>query len=340
MPRMFHRGLIPALICALAVAFTSLPGRAQPSPTTWKVSIGADSPDHAIQGQDFYPRTMTVNAGDSITFTKGAILGHTVTFLSGTKRPELELPQPDKRVLFNPEVAFPQGGQTYDGTGVANSGVLDGVGKSYTLTFTKPGRYAFVCMLHPGMQGTVVVQPAGSKPPLTQADYDKASAAQWAESLEAGEALKASWRVASAVSASGTVYTTALLSNPQAHVSLFRFTPGPLTIKAGSTVRWVMKDMFEIHTVTFPGANNVPAFLTPEPRKQGPPKIFFNVKGVAPFGGPRHAGSSGLYNSGILVPVNPPGPTTYSLTFSKPGTYTYWCVVHVPEGMSGTIIVQ
>lgn len=338
MPRVFHRLLISVLICALAVGFTPLPGRAQPSPMTWKVSIGADSPDHAIQGQDFYPRTITVNVGDSITFTKGAILEHTVTFLSGTKPPELELPQPDKRVLFNPEVAFPQGGKTYDGTGIANSGVLDGLGKSYTLTFTKPGRYAFICLLHPGMQGTVVVQPAGSKLPMTQADYDKAAAAQWAESLNAGKALKASWKVASAASATGTVYTTGPLSNPQAHVSLFRFTPGPMTVKAGSTVRWVMKDMFEIHTVTFQGTGDVPGFLAPEPQKQGPPKIFFNVKAVAPFGGSRHTGNT-FYNSGVLMPVNPPGPTTYSLTFSKPGTYTYWCVVHVPEGMNGTVIV-
>jgi len=25
---------------------------------------------------------------------------------------------------------------------------------------------------------------------------------------------------------------------------------------------------------------------------------------------------------------------------TKPGTYNYWCVVHVPQGMKGVIVVQ
>ena len=339
MPRMLHRAIIAVLTLALGLATLSLPGRAQPAPMTWKVLNGADSPDHAIQGQDYYPRTITINAGDSVTWTKGAILEHTVTFLSGAKPPQLFLPQPDKRLLFNPAAAFPQGGPAYDGTGVVNSGVLEGMGKSFTVTFTKPGRYTYVCLLHAGMTGTVVVRPAGAARTTTQAAYDKAASAQWAAALAAGRRLRASWRVASASSASGTVYTAPLLSDPQARVSLFRFTPAPLTVKAGSTVRWVMKDAFEIHTVTFQGAGEIPPFLTPEPQKQGPPKIFFGTKAITQSGGQRHTGNT-FYNSGILLPVNPPGPTEYSLTFSKPGTYTYWCVVHVPEGMSGTVIVQ
>jgi plastocyanin len=31
-------------------------------------------------------------------------------------------------------------------------------GKHWTWTARKPGRYAYVCTYHPGMQGTVVVQ--------------------------------------------------------------------------------------------------------------------------------------------------------------------------------------
>jgi plastocyanin len=339
MHRMIRVLTILLVASALAVGALSLPGQAQPAPATWKISIGAESPDHAIQGQDFYPRTITINAGDSITWTKDAILEHTVAFLSGEKRPALDVPQPDKRVLFNPVVAFPQGGQTYDGTGLASSGVMEGLGKTYTLKFTKPGRYTYVCLLHQGMQATVVVQPAGSKLSMTQAAYDKAAAAQWAASLKAGQRLMESWKVSSAASSSGRVYTTPLLGDPAAHVSLLRYTPAPLTVRAGSTVRWIMKDGFEIHTVTFQGAGEIPPFLTMEPQKQGPPKIFMNGKAVAPFGGKSLTGST-LYNSGILLPVNPPGPTEYSLTFSKPGTYTYWCVVHVAEGMTGTIIVQ
>jgi plastocyanin len=340
MPRLFHRAAVVVLTLALGVGALSLPGRAQSAPATWKVLIGADSPDHAIQGQDYYPRTITINAGDSVTWTKGAILEHTVTFLSGAQPPQLFLPQPDKRLLLNPAVAFPRGGATYDGTGYANSGVLPGMDKSFAVTFTKPGRYTYVCLLHRGMTGTVVVEPAGSKRTMTQAAYDKAASAQWAAALAAGERLRASSTVASAQSASGTVYTAPILSDPAARVSLFRFTPAPLVVKAGSTVRWVMRDVFEIHTVTFQGAGDVPAFLAPEPQKQGPPKIFLDPKAVAPFGGARQTGDA-FYNSGIMVAAGgPPGPVAYSLTFSKPGTYTYWCVVHIPEGMTGTIVVR
>ena len=50
---------------------------------------------------------------------------------------------------------------------------------------------------------------------------------------------------------------------------------------------------------------------------------------------------TGYANSGVLLPpMSPQGPHTYSLTFTKPGTYTYWCVVHVPVGMRGTVVVQ
>jgi hypothetical protein len=61
---------------------------------------------------------------------------------------------------------------------------------------------------------------------------------------------------------------------------------------------------------------------------------------LAAAGGPVHKGLR-YYNSGVLVPAPAPaGPHLYSVTFTKPGTYTYWCVVHVPEGMKGTAIVQ
>lgn len=332
MLRAVYRVGIAVLICAVAVAGLSLPGRAQPA--TWKVLVGADTPDHALQGQDFFPHTITIKAGDTITWAKNVVLEHTVSFLSGATPPEIALPQPDHRVLFNPKVAFPQGGSSYDGTGVVSSGVIEESGKTYKLTFTSPGRYVYQCLLHPGMRGTVIVLGAG-KAPMTQAQVDKAAADQWSASLAAGKQLLAKWKA----SASGGVYTAPLVGDATAHLSLFRFTPGPLRVKAGSTVKWTMGDPFEIHTITFQGPGTVPQFLLLEQQAQGPPKIWFNPKAVAPAGGPTHTGND-FRNSGLLFPVNPPGPTSYTLKFTKPGTYTYWCVVHVPEGMRGSIIVQ
>lgn len=289
-----HRARVLLVATAVAVGALSLPGRAQPAVMRWKISVGAHTRDHALQGQNFYPRTITVNEGDTITWTKGVVLEHTVTFLSGAKL-DVIVPQPDKRLLFNPLAAYPQGGKTYDGTGMAGSGVLEKAGATYTLAFTKAGRYIYNCLLHPGMTGTVIVRAAGSTLPMTQAGYDAAAKTQWAEQLKAGRRLRASWKVTSAASSSGTVYTAPMPGDFQARVSLTRFTPSPLTIKAGSSVRWTMGDMMEIHTVTFQGTAAVPPYLVLEEQAQGPPKIFFNPKIVAPAGGPRHTGNT-YYN--------------------------------------------
>jgi plastocyanin len=333
------RHLAALVACVVVVGMVVASGPAQAAPRTWQVGIGADSADHAVQLLDYYPRTITIDAGDSITWVKAALVEHTVTFLSGAQPPALFLPQKDGRVMLNPLVAFPQGGPAYDGTGFASSGVLPGLGKSWTVRFTKPGRYSYLCLLHPAQVGTVVVQPAGSPRPRTQAEYDRLSARQRAEGLGAGTQLLAATKETVRNGAHGRIYTAPLVGDPAKRIALYRFGTDTLTIKAGDTVRWVMKDPDEIHTVTFAGTGQVPQFLVFEPQPTGPPRVYVNPKALAATGGAEHRGG-GFYNSGILFPVSPPGPTEYALTFTKPGTFTYWCIVHVPEGMRGTIIVK
>lgn len=326
-------------VCTMALMVMAGTGAAQPVPVTWNVSIGGETPDHAVQAQDFFPRTITIHAGDTITWTKRTLLPHTVHFLSGAKPPEDVIPQKDGKFLFNPEIALPQGGKTYDGTGIAASGFLpEQMGLQWSLTFTKPGTYAYVCAVHPGMAGTVVVLPKAAKLPSTQAQYDAASAKGLADELAKGKAALAAIRPATTRSGTTTTHGLTLSGVAPAHISFMRFAPGAITVKAGDTVRWDMKDAFEIHTVTFPGAGQVPPFVTPEPQPQGPPKFFFTPRVMSPVAGPYKG--NGYYNSSILLPPPAPGPHTYSLRFTKAGTYTYWCVVHVPEGMRGTIIVQ
>lgn len=334
------RFLAVLAVSGLVLGVFAALGTAQSGGTTWKVAIGGDSADHAVQAQDFFPRTITINAGDTATWMMAAVTDHTVSFLSGAKPPEPFAPQKDGRVLFNPLVFNPQGGPTYNGAGLASSGFLMGRGKSWALTFTKPGRYNYVCLLHPGMAGTVVVQPKGTRATTTQADYDRLAAKQLAEELQRGQSLRTSTKVTKSAGAKGTVYTAPFVAAPEARVSILRFTtPETLTVRVGDTVRWVMKDPYEIHTITVSGTERVPEFVIPEPQPKGPPKIYFNPKILAPAGGAIHTGG-GYYNSGILTSTVEPGPKEYALTFAKPGTYTYWCVVHVPEGMRGTIVVR
>jgi plastocyanin len=333
-------GLAVLGVCVLAVMVMAGTGAAQPAPVTWRVSIGGETPDHAIQAQDYFPRTVTITAGDTITWTKDTLLPHTVYFLSGTNVPGEVVPQKDGKLLFNPVIMNPQGGKTYDGTGVTASGFMPfQKGLTYSLTFTRSGVYTYICAIHDGMAGAVIVLPRGAKLPSTQAQYDAAGAKQLTQELARGQRLLASAKALMRKTANRAVYVAPLASSPDDHVSLMRYTPDPITVKSGDTVQWDMKDVFEVHTVTFTSGAEVPAFLTPKPQPQGPPMFYYNPRVMAPGGGPSYGGT-GYRNSGVMLPpAAPMGPHTYSLTFTKPGTYSYWCVVHVPVGMRGTVVV-
>jgi len=78
-----------------------------------------------------------------------------------------------------------------------------------------------------------------------------------------------------------------------------------------------------------------------QPQQQGPPKFLINPRVAAPTPQKTYAGA-GYVNSGILFAPGTPGnpPTSYALTFTKRGTYTYTCVVHDALGMRGTIVVK
>jgi plastocyanin len=332
-----YMSVLAGFILAMTVFAAS--GTAQPSPTAWKVAIGGETPDHGVQAQIFAPSTITINAGDTVTWTMAAAFDHTVTFLSRAKKlPDLAIPENGGKLLFNPLIALPQGLATYAGKGVAGSGLLMGRDKSYSLTFTKPGSYAYLCLLHPGMTGTVIVQPAGSPLPMAQAAYDKKGARQVAAALEKGRVLLASAKLTKSKGPAGTMYQSPMVGSLPSHASVLRFLPETITVKSGETVRWVMKDPIELHTVTFSGTDQPPNFIVAEPQPKGPPKLYFNSKVAFPGGGTTQKGN-GYYNSGFMN-LSSPGPKTYTVTFTKPGTYTYWCPVHVAQGMKGTVVVQ
>ena len=77
-----------------------------------------------------------------------------------------------------------------------------------------------------------------------------------------------------------------------------------------------------------------------EPQAGGPPKLVLNPAAVAPMGGGTYDGT-GVSSSGFTPGKNDPapGPRTYSLTFTKPGTFEFICVLHDQMGMSGHVTV-
>ncbi|MGZ3542836.1 MAG: cupredoxin domain-containing protein [Vulcanimicrobiaceae bacterium] len=298
-------------------------------PVNWSIQAGASTLDQAFQDLDFYANTITIDAGDSVTWRVAAIEPHTVSFLAPHQTP----PPPD-----SPQAVTPAGGKTEDGTTFTSSGLLMN-GKTfatYTLTFPKPGTYVFHCLLHqPQMMGTIIVQKAGTPYPHTQSFYTHIGSVDEWKDLNAAAASVALFPFTVRGTTFAAGIAPGLATGPPADDTVVRFlninTPnnlsqsGNLTIKVGTKLTWVDESNNEPHTVTFPPAGHGPPNISP-----------FSP----PSGGTTYDGTH-LVNSGVLLPVAflPGQRTTFSLTFTKVGSYKYFCLFHFPEGMTGVINV-
>jgi plastocyanin len=300
-------------------------------PRHWTVIVGGASADTSIYANAFFPQAIEVGVGDTVTWVFEGF--HNVAFLGGGAVPPFAVPEGDK-MYGNPLVFFPAGDNAYDGSGFHNSGVPGPDGRlSYTLTFTKPGRYSYVCAIHSGMRATVIVT---DKAKGTPAAALKRGRAEQAATLAAGRARFANLHVGR----HGTTFVVPLVGNSRQRYSVLRFTREPLVIPRGSTVTWTMRDTFEIHTVTFTSGEKPAPFVVPEPQSSGPPKLLLNPKALVPTSTTQYDGT-GYVNSGMLFPPgNPKLPSSFSLTFTTPGRYEYWCLIHADVGQRGTIVVQ
>lgn len=81
------------------------------------------TPAVTIKNDAFAPQSLTVTAGQTVTFTNADDDAHTVTANDGS----------------------------FDSKGLDTHGV-------WRHTFTQPGSYRYFCELHPFMKGTIVVQ--------------------------------------------------------------------------------------------------------------------------------------------------------------------------------------
>ncbi len=112
----------------------------------------------------FFPAISVIQAGESVTWTvPPGMEPHTVTWPPPPPGSDFKLIPQDTGA---PILAFGDAAFTSIASGAEirtgdsfNSGMLD-PGQSYTLRFTEPGIYHYICFLHPGMQGAVIVTPA------------------------------------------------------------------------------------------------------------------------------------------------------------------------------------
>jgi len=282
--------------------------------TTHVVSVGFGG-DRGGEAIIFTPKYIDVSVGDTVIWrdvdglephTIG--LGPMALLQKLVKDNIVPLRQKSGASLLaiNPKVANATPGNTYDGTGFANSGLLT-KGKTWRLTFTRPGTYHYLCLIHGGpMDGYVVVHPRPAQGKLYI--------------VQAGDGQMA--------------------GNDKANVtSNNAFFPQRLTIHVGDTVEWIGG----FHTVAFgPVALRdqlEKQYVMPMPQTSGPPLFVFNSKVAFPSGGSTYNGT-GFVSSGILAlnaPQNSKAPPTYRLTFTRRGTYEYDCLVH--PNMEGSITV-
>ena len=313
---------IRSLICCLllvAGAGCGLGGGAgKPSPVavqTWQIGAGGSAQSDALQALDYYPNAITINEGDTITWRDPALEPHTVSIPPAGQMPPSGPPQPQV------------GGTTFDGSAYVSSGFMQ-PGAVYSVTFTKAGTYKYYCLIHqPEMVGTIVVQPAGSALPKSHGDYFAAGQADLTVDINAAAGSVAAFPYSSGGNHLAAGIAPGIAAGSPSQSTVMRFLDSPalgtqpisVSVPVGGSLVWTNQSNNSPHTVTFPVAGQ-----TPPP---GPPDI--------PAGGTSTYDGSTFTNSGVI----PPGGS-YTLTFTKAGTYTYYCLFHSGEGMTGTVTVQ
>lgn len=296
---------------------------ASPSPascpvaTKWHAKVGVECPGSALQGLRFYPPMLTVNVGDTITWQFNSHEPHTVSFLAPSQTP----PPPNSLTA-----QLPAGGTTEDGSTFTSSGFMF-AGQTYSLKFTKAGTFAMFCLIHqPEMQGSIVVQPAGSAYPKTQGQYDAQAGVLMTTDINAAQSSVGSFPFTPGGTQLVAGIAPGLAVGPPSNATVLRFLAGAtlsassVSVPVGTTLTWTNESNNEPHTVTFPIAGQTP-----------PPTL----SPFAPPSGPSSYDGTTLVNSGVLLPGG-----SFSLKLTKAGTYTYYCLFHDDEGMLATVTVH
>ncbi len=349
-------GWLRAAVLAAAAALMLASGALA---QTFTVDVGPPGklPSHLDLGA-FFPSALTVHAGDAVRFQ---IMGfHDVAYLPlGMAPPPLALPQPGShvgdvrdaagspfwfdaapRLQVNPMVALPAGGGTLDPAAYANSGLPSRTKPTGTwlLRFTHPGTFRLHCLVHRGMSMVVHVVPRRRAVPSPAQVRARARAE-----------LRAALALARRLERFRPPRLTVLAGHDAGPVSWMRFFPEHLRVRVGQTVTFRVDSMMDPHTITF-GPESYTGeiertLIEPQPAAGGPPALVFNPLGVYPSEPPRspliYTGANhgnGFLNSGMLD-TNPstPNPPEVRITFTRPGTYRFECVIH-PD-MDGTITV-
>jgi plastocyanin len=220
---------VMALLCAPAlVSVTTASADAPGGPVTWQVLVGGQSQDQAVQAEGYYPHVITIDAGDTVVWTLNTPELHGVVFAGTCNDFSPSCVPPDCLAVVKD--FSPCGPSSFDGViALSQSGrmvapvynnwdnsVPHGT-TTYSLTFTRPGINVYWDPSVSGMRGVVIVHPAGTPYPLTQAQYSRQAQRQLRADLAAGaEARRDAQPVTVSARPGGTrTYQVALSASPQ-----------------------------------------------------------------------------------------------------------------------------
>jgi plastocyanin len=125
-------------------------------------------PTYLLDYMRFAPSDLNVSVGDTVEWSSPTAHNfHNVLF---GEEPEALVAEPQPagppKIYFNSDIALPSGDADYDGSGLYSSGLLVGSEdppeagvRSYSLSFSQPGRFEYICAVHyhNGMDGRIVV---------------------------------------------------------------------------------------------------------------------------------------------------------------------------------------
>jgi plastocyanin len=308
-----------ALLLAALPAFWTSNAHAAPSSKTktWTVMVGAESRSGAIQTMAYGPKKIWINTGDTVHWVANSMEPHTVSFINA-KHPAgpfdlattYMTAQTAKHTISRPGQFRSSGVMAPDPDAFFPDAV-----SSYDLKFLKPGTYRYLCYLHgKAMSAVVVVRKAGTPYPHTQADYNAMARRASNADIEHGLEL---WGDTLGSADAHHVYVGAA----DMRVMVNRFISDNVVVKVGDSVTFDLgKNAFPVpHTITF------------GPTPANP---------LAPTGDPSNYQGGALSSGVILPPGFGPPPSTFTVKFTKAGTYPYVCILHASMGMIGQVIVQ
>jgi plastocyanin len=281
MKRILFREILCGLLALAFIVLFAPKAKATPAgcDTTWTANVGAETHDESVQADAFFVNELWIYAGDCIQWTwipQNEI--HTVTLLTvGQVRPAAPTapgvggcaaPNPYPLNTINP----------YNGSACVSSAAVDAAtagAETFTVEFTNPGEYKFVCLIHTDMTGTVHVLtnslPAGpfyaATLPYSRLDYTRKARDEADDILNDNDADADKHRKESddsrnneVIAGTGEIVAT---GGGLQYRAVMRFLKGTIDINEGDSVTWTNLDPTEPHTVTF-GTEPVP-FADPAP---------------------------------------------------------------------------